>query len=178
MKNKILLLSATNYEHNHEEIHGIPIHIIGIGRVNAALNTYKLIQKYKPDYVVEFGSCGNLKDHKVGEVLEVGTVYDDFYGGPVSNHPPIEISDSNIKLFSTDTFFEKGAQYSNHYSKMVDECNIIEMEGYSIAKVCSSENISLSLYKWVSDDGSNSEWLENAKAGFENFKIIFKEKFL
>ena len=61
---------------------------------------------------------------------------------------------------------------------MVDECNIIEMEGYSIAKVCSSENISLSLYKWVSDDGSNSEWLENAKAGFENFKIIFKEKFL
>ena len=46
MKNKILLLSATNYEHNHEEIHGIPIYIIGIGRVNAALNTYKLIQKY------------------------------------------------------------------------------------------------------------------------------------
>ena len=84
MSSNILLLSATDYEHNQKELYGIPIHIIGIGRVNAALNTYKLIQKYKPNQVIQFGSCGNLKDHKVGDILEVGTVYDDFYGGPVS----------------------------------------------------------------------------------------------
>lgn len=176
MSNNILLLSATDYEHNQKELYGIPIHIIGIGRVNAALNTYKLIQKYKPDHVIQFGSCGNLKDHKVGDVLEVGTVYDDFYGGPVSNHEAISISDSKIKLFSTDTFYEHGQVFSKHYTKMIEECDIIEMEGYSIAKVCKTEGIPLSLYKWVSDDGSNDEWLKNAKAGFENFKLKFKNK--
>ena len=44
----ILLISATKLEHHDTDINGIPIHIIGVGRVNAALNTYKLIKKYKP----------------------------------------------------------------------------------------------------------------------------------
>ena len=157
MKNKILLLSATNYEHNHEEIHGIPIHIIGIGRVNAALNTYKLIQKYKPDHVVEFGSCGNLKDHKVGEVLEVGTVYDDFYGGPVSNHPPIEISDSNIKLFSTDTFFEKIYQLMPGHDAFIDF----------------NENYDVKPFQWF-----NPSKEENKNLDFKVAKSILKEKLL
>ena len=173
----ILLISATKLEHHDTDINGIPIHIIGIGKVKAAINTYKLIQKYKPDHIVEFGSCGNLKNHKVGEVLEVGSVYDDFYGGLVENHPPIEISDSNIKLFSTDTFYEKGGVYSNYYTGMLRECDIIEMEGYSIAKICESEGISLSLYKWVSDDGNLTSWIHNASIGYNNFKKVFNERF-
>lgn len=173
----ILLISATKLEHHDTDINGIPIHIIGIGKVEAAINTLKLIQKFQPDHVVEFGSCGNLKNHKVGEVLEVGSVYDDFYGGPVENHPPIEISDSNIKLFSTDTFYEKGGVYSNYYTGMLRECDIIEMEGYSIAKICESEGISLSLYKWVSDDGNVTSWIHNASIGYNNFKKVFNERF-
>ena len=36
---KILLLSATDLEHSQTEIHGVPILITGIGKVNAAVNT-------------------------------------------------------------------------------------------------------------------------------------------
>ena len=46
------------------------------------------------------------------------------------------------------------------------------MEGYSIAKVCQSENVSVSLYKWISDDGESSRWLANAAAGYNNFKNV------
>ena len=180
----ILLVSATKLEHHDSELFGIPIHIIGVGKVTAALNTYKLIQKHKmqngggkPTHVVNFGSCGNLSDHELGKVLEVGTVYDDFYGCVVPEHDPIKVSDSDINLFTTDTFYDSGAVYSNHYHDMIRKCDLVDMEGYSIAKVCQSENISLSLYKWVSDDGQRTAWLQNASKGYNNFKKVFYERF-
>tara|TARA_B110000977_G_scaffold112664_1_gene145921 strand:+ start:72 stop:614 length:543 start_codon:yes stop_codon:yes gene_type:complete len=168
----ILLVSATELEHGESDLFGIPIHIVGIGKVNAAVNTYKLIQKYKPDHVVNFGSCGNLKDYKVGEVLKIGKVYDDFYGCVVPEHRPIVIDDSPVKLFTTDIFYDTEAVYSNNYTKKIRKCDIVDMEGYSIAKVCMNENISVSLYKWISDDGDSSSWLKNATAGYNNFKTL------
>jgi len=171
----ILLVSATKAEHHKEEIFGIPINIIGIGKVEAAINTLKLIQKFQPDHVINFGSCGNLKNHAVGQVQKVGTVYDDFYGCIVPEHKPIVISDSPVKLFTTDLFYDTGAIYSNNYTEKIRKCDIVDMEGYSIAKVCMNENISVSLYKWVSDDGSSKDWEANAAVGYGNFKLILKE---
>ena len=56
---KVLLVSATDLEHGQSEIHGVPIHIIGIGKVNAAVNTTRLIKEHNPDIVINFGSCGS-----------------------------------------------------------------------------------------------------------------------
>ena len=174
----ILLVSATRLEHHDDSLFGIPIHIIGIGKVEAAINTLKLIQKFQPDHIVNFGSCGNLKDHKVGDVLEVGELHDDFYGCVVPEHDPIKINNSDIKLFTTDTFYDTDNYYSLHYNNMVKKCNLVDMEGYSIAKVAKNEGVKVSIYKWVSDDGSKSAWEENAASGYSNFKKIFKSKYI
>ena len=173
----ILLISATRLEHHDEELFGHKIHTIGVGKVEAALNTYKLIKEYKPDHVVNFGSCGSISFNRIGEVFEIGEVYDDFYGCVVPEHPSIKISDTKIKLFTTDTFYDSTAVYSNSYVENLRRCDLVDMEVYSIAKVCSSENISLSLYKWVSDDGNPASWLSNASIGYTNFKTVFNERF-
>lgn len=173
----ILLISATKLEHHDTDINGIPIHIIGIGKVESAINTLKLIQKFQPDHVVNFGSCGNLKDYNVGEILPIGTVYDDFYGCVVPEHDPIVISESPFKLFTTDTFYDSSAVYSNTYIDNVRKCDLVDMEGYSIAKVCLSENISVSLYKWISDSGDSTDWKANASIGYNNFKKFFNERY-
>lgn len=171
----ILLVSATKLEHHDNELFGIPIHIVGVGKVNAAINTYKLIKKYNPTKVINFGSCGNLKNHFVGEVYKIGEVYDDFYGCVVPEHEPITVNLSPYTLFTTDTFYDKFATYSDSYHQHINRCDFVDMEGYSIAKVCKDENISVSLYKWVSDDGSTEDWLPNASKGYNNFKVIFKQ---
>ena len=175
----ILLVSATKLEHHDTELFDIPIHIIGVGKVESALNIKKLIDNYKlthaggkPHHVINFGSCGNLKNHKVGEVLKVGEIHDDFYGCVVPEHLPIKVSDSPTKLFTTDIFYDTEGVYSNNYTTKVRKCDIVDMEGYSIAKVCQSENVSVSLYKWISDDGESSRWLANAAAGYNNFKNV------
>ena len=171
----ILLVSATKLEHHDDELFGIPIHIVGIGKINAAVNTLKLIQKFQPDIVVNFGSVGSLKDYKVGEVLEVGEVYNDFFAGDIHSYESIKLSDSNIKCFTTDTFYEYNQDYHHSYLHAVDNCDIVEMELYSIAKSCIAANKTLYSYKWISDDGSSNDWKTNAAIGYENFKVIFKE---
>ena len=176
----ILLISATKLEHHDTNINNVPIHIIGIGKVKAALNTYKLIQKYKPDHVINFGSCGNLGNSKVGQVLNIGEVHDDFFGCVVPHHEIIYLSESNTnqyKLFTTDTFYEHNKEYHEYYNRKIKECDVIDMEGYSIAKVCHEANISVSIYKWISDSGDSTDWKANAAIGYNNFKKLFIKQY-
>lgn len=178
----ILLVSATHLEHNDCEIEGVPIYQIGVGKVNSAINTLQLIKAKKPDIVINFGSCGNLSNLKPGDVHEIKMVYNDFYAGKLFSYQPIKLNtrnkDSNITCFSTDTFFETGEDYHHSYTFRRSRCDVAEMELYSVALVCQQENIPVYGYKWVSDDGEEGKWAENAAIGYNNFKKVFIENFL
>ena len=171
----ILLVSATKDEHGEDELFGYPIHIVGVGKVNATLNTAALIREYDPDYVVNFGSCGNLKDHKPGELLRVGMVYNDFYAGKLFKYIPHKMSDTGIKCLTTDTFLEKGEKYHHSYEFRISKCDIVDMELYGIACACLDAGKFLRSYKWVSDNGDADKWEENAKIGFDKFKVVLKK---
>lgn len=173
----ILLVSATKLEHHDDELFGIPIHIVGVGKVDAAINTTLLIKEHNPDIVVNFGSCGNLKTHRPGEVLEVGTVYNDFYAGTLYSYLPFRLSRSEIKCLSTDTFYEQNENYHHSYQYRVGSCDIVDMELYSIAYAARKADKFVHAYKWVSDDGDSSKWKENAALGYSKFKEIFQERF-
>ena len=171
----ILLVSATKLEHHDDELFGIPIHIIGIGKVEAAINIQKLFHEYDPDIVINFGSVGSLKDYKIGEILEVGMVYNDFYAGQIHSYKPIKLKKEGVKCFTTDTFYESKEDYHHSYNFRIDKCDIVDMKLYSIAKSCEYANKILYSYKWVSDDGTSTDWEANAAIGYENFKVVFKE---
>jgi adenosylhomocysteine nucleosidase len=177
---KIILVSATPLEHGGvREIHGLPVFQIGVGKINAASNLTEIIWREEPDIVINFGSCGNLKNHKVGDVLEVGKVYNNIdcrpfaeYGcTPYTNMCDIRLSNSDIKCFTTDQFYDNHrTDYSEKYLEMVNDCDIVDMECYALAYVSIQRGISFKSYKWVSDDGESDKWEENAKVGFDNFK--------
>jgi len=187
MKKEILFLCATELESDGLMILDQLVHITGIGKIAATMTTTSLIMKYNPELVINFGSCGGLQDnHKVGDILRVGIVHNDIdtrpfskYGfTPFSNIGPFVLSDTNIQCFSSDYFYHKTrTDYSDKYKEMVHKCNIIDMELYSIAQVCSNFNIKLESYKWISDDGSSTDWTENVKIGFKNFKNKIMKKY-
>lgn len=186
-KPKIILVSATPLEHGGvRELFGFPIFQVGIGKINAASNLTEILWNEEPDIVVNFGSCGNLKNHKVGEVLEVGTVYNNIdarpfaeYGcTPETNFCEIKLTKTNIKCFSTDQFYDSHRiDYSEKYLEMIDKCDVVDMECYALAQVCKQREIPFISFKWVSDDGDSSKWQENAAIGFENFKLKLQEYF-
>jgi adenosylhomocysteine nucleosidase len=47
--------------------------------------------------------------------------------------------------------------------------DLVDMESYSIAKVCKIFGFDFMAYKFVSDDGNSEEWKENHKTGAEIF---------
>jgi len=183
---KIILISATPLEHGGiKDIHGVPIFQTGIGKINSAMNLTRILELVKPDLVVNFGSCGNLKNHKVGEVIEVGTTYNNIdvrpfaeYGcTPETPNCELKLSDSGIKCFTTDQIYDNTrADYANKYLEMINTCDIVDMECYSLAYVCKEFGVDFKSYKWVSDDGDIDKWEENAAIGFQNFKNEFKYK--
>jgi len=179
---KTILVSATPIEHGGLiEINELPIFQVGIGKINSAMNMVDLIHNHQPDLIINFGSCGNLKNHKVGEVIEVGTVYNNIdarpfadYGcTPESSHCELKLSNSGIKCFTTDQIYDNTrTDYAEKYLEMIDKCDIVDMECYSLAYVCMKYGVDFKSYKWVSDDGNIDTWEENAAIGFENFKKI------
>jgi|MDTC01.3.fsa_nt_gb adenosylhomocysteine nucleosidase len=194
--NKIILISATPLEHGGiKDIHGVPIFQTGIGKINSAMNMTNILTSYsgntsyqnfeRTDLVINFGSCGNLKNHKVGEVIEVGTVYNNIdvrpfaeYGcTPETPNCELKLSDSGIKCFTTDQIYDNTrTDYANKYLEMINTCDIVDMECYSLAYVCKQFGVDFKSYKWVSDDGNIDTWEENAAIGFQNFKNEFKSK--
>jgi adenosylhomocysteine nucleosidase len=160
-----------------KEINGIPIIYCGVGKINASIGTFNAI-KMGFDEIINIGSCGS-KNYKVGEVIKIGKVFQDIDSSPISEYgitpfendsEYIEISDSNESCFTTDYFYDKNQinKYSPKYLEMINKCSVFDMESYSIAKICRIFDIKYNSYKWVSDDGNHSDWLNNCKLGFEN----------
>ena len=178
----ILLVSATDVEHSEKEIYGVPIHIVGIGKYNSAINTYKLVNDLNPDIVINFGSCANLSNYEPGTVLEVTDSINDFYAGEIYRYNNIKLNTKlgkdEVRCFSTDTFFEKNKTYPKPYQDNINSCHVAEMELYGIASICKLNDIPIYGYKWPSDDGDHLQWKINAAIGFQNFKQLFKTRFL
>lgn len=187
MTDNIILVSATPLEHGGlTNIDGVPIYQTGIGKTNSAMNMTKILMERKPGIVVNFGSCGNLRDYKVGQVIEVGTVHNNIdvrpfaeYGcTPADNICEIKLSNSGVNCFTTDQIYDNTrSDYAQKYLEMINSCDIVEMECYSLAYVCKQFNIPFYSYKWVSDDGNIHTWEENAAVGFNNFREFFLQKY-
>ena len=184
---KIILVSATPLERGGVNwIGNYPIFNVGIGKINSAMNMVDLIHQHQPEVVINFGSCGNLQNHKVGEVMEVGTVYNNVdarpfaeYGcTPESPYCEIKLSESGIDCFTTDQIYDNTrTDYARKYLEMINKCDIVDMECYSLAYVCKIFNTKFKSFKWVSDDGNVDTWEDNASIGFENFKKVLIEKY-
>ena len=180
---KIIFVTASALECGGEtEFCGLPIYEVGIGKINAAMNLTEIICREKPEVVVNFGSCGNLRDYKVGEVLEVGMVSNDIdtspflpYGCSSESQGLIILSESEVRCFSTDTVYDKSRKdYTGPYMAQINMfADIVDMECYALASVCQKFDVQFAAYKWISDDGDISNWAENAAAGYENFKQLW-----
>ena len=61
---------------------------------------------------------------------------------------------------------------------MIESCDIVDMELYSIAFCCKKMNVKLISIKWISDDGNSINWKKNNDVGFLKFKKVLRDKYL
>ncbi len=139
--------------------------ITGIGKVSAALSTQFIIDKYNPNVLINFGSVGAVNSNiKIGDyyivdkcaqfdfdVREIDPVplgyiqdYDKVF---FENYCP-NLTYNKTTLGTSDKFTSK--------KEVIDEvinmgCDIRDMEGASIAQVCTSNQVNLIILKGVTD---------------------------
>ncbi|MDF2552590.1 MAG: nucleosidase [Chryseobacterium sp.] len=160
--------------------------ITGIGKVNAAIELTKAIQKNKPKLIINLGSAGGIGFHK-GEIIcctqfiqrdmdARGLGFKKFET-PLSDIPII--LENGLKMDSLkEGICGSGDSFeTNHINT---EYNVIDMEAYPLALIARQENIPFLCLKYISDDaGSDAadDWSVQVHLASEAFrKILFNDE--
>ena len=163
-----------------EETPGLDyFYYIGVGKINATYNLLKLINKFKPNQVINFGSAGAIKKDTSGIVectkfyqrdMDVRGLLDLKLGEtPFDNINEIISSDKGYSCGSGDSFVNKQIEM---------EVDLVDMEAYALAKVCKLEGLKFRCFKYISDNAdsdASSDWIENCKRGAKLFQISAKD---
>lgn len=162
------------------------IQYTGVGKVNAAYHTMKSIQTYKPTMVINFGSAGAVRSDISG-LVQVSRVIQrdmDVQGlGFELGQTPFEIGEDSFELEDCSKIDNNrdgikvscstGDNFVSEEPKLTSD--IVDMELYAIAKICSRESVPLFSWKYISDkaDGNSpKDWESNVSRGVEAFKNI------
>ena len=162
------------------------IQYTGVGKVNAAYHTMKSIQTCKPTMVINFGSAGAVRSDISGLVLVSRVIQRDMdvQGlGFELGQTPFEIGEDSFELEDCSKIDNNrddikvscstGDNFVSEEPKLTSD--IVDMELYAIAKICSRESVPLFSWKYISDqaDGNSpKDWESNVSRGVEAFKNI------
>lgn len=132
----------------------------GVGKVNAASKAAQLIERHQPQHVVNFGTAGGITQ-PTGFYQATRFVQRDMLCGSLGFGPgqtPYE-ADAVIE-FGSGLTCSTGDDFVENPSLAIP-ADLVDMEAYAIAKVCQSNNIKFSCYKFVTDAANTTaadEW--------------------
>lgn len=152
---------------------------IGVGKVNAAINTSLLIEKYKPKRIINLGTAGGIKldtgIYRVNHVFQ-----HDVNLTSLGLEPGQILSDTNcfIDLKGHGYTCATGDIHVTEKHKMRLDCDMVDMEAYSIAKACLLTNTKVEIYKYISDqadENAATTWQQEVAAGENLYIQVLKD---
>lgn len=167
--------------------------ISGIGKVSAALATQAAIDKFAPEYVLNFGTAGGLGDrvkacgfYAVKRCCQHDfdlTDIDDVARGYIQDYDavyfPAETSGIDLPKVSLATADRFTCKPQDLAAVADMDCDVADMEGCAIAQVCLSDNVKFYCIKAVSDvigsDTQSGDFNANMKKIAEEFPAVIKK---
>ena len=140
--------------------------ISGVGKVNASLSTQAVIDRFSPEYIINFGTAGGANDNVEVFAYYIidGACQYDFDITAIENVPIGYISAFDTVLFKTytlnlDSFKTVSLATADRFSNKKEDiltvnsigCSLRDMEGGAIAEVCTANAIKLIMLKGVTD---------------------------
>ncbi len=134
----------------------------GVGKVNAAITAAKLIERYNPKRVFNFGTAGCISDLVPNKLYRINhfSQRDLYLSGCITEQEliaemsPILLNVNGVRLSTGDNFVTNSTGI---------EADLVDMEGYAIAKACKYADVEFICYKYISDMAD-----ENASQHFAN----------
>lgn len=163
--------------------HDLALMQCGIGKVNSALNTYRLIKAFGPDLVINSGVAGGCdRAMKIGSLFIARSVaYHDVWCGPgteigtadgferflVADPKLIETAEAHLKgdnirygLICSGDAFISSAEEVERIKAAFPEALACDMESASIAQTCVDCGVPFGIVRVVSDTPGSGENIE------------------
>lgn len=172
MMNDLILIALPDEAPLLEGYRGVKF--TGLGKINAAFNAARLIERVKPTRVFNFGTAGGITVgpgfYKCTTFIERDMIISDM--GNVYHHVlgPITTGEDGLRLSTGDNFVTDPS--------LITDADLVDMEGYAIARVCKALDIEFHCYKYVSDHAdsdANEHWLANVHKGQDHYIRVLNE---
>lgn len=199
MEKERALISPMLKSPHEEEYEGLPVSLgniggnevllsrCGIGKVNSAINTYKIIKGFKPDLLINTGVAGGASmQTEIGDLLVADYVaYHDVWCGPGTQpgvadgmdvfmecdpdiirlaHDILDGKRLQVGLICSGDRFISEENEVMEIRKLFPEVLAVDMESASIAQVCCMEGVKFNIIRVISDtpgSGRNMEQYKN-----------------
>lgn len=155
------------------------VHVVGVGKVNAAVNLTRLIYRYHPRRVINLGTAGGITVgagiHRINRVVQ-----HDVNLIPLGLEPGYQLNDDHsiIDLPGSGLTCATGDLFVTEPDKIRVTCDVVDMEAYSVARVCKEMHIECEIWKYISDNASGDSpdtWQKEVKSGIESYEQILND---
>jgi adenosylhomocysteine nucleosidase len=143
-------------------------HLTGVGKVNAALAAARLIERHRPKRIWNFGTAGGITVgagiHRCTRFVQRDMLVSAL--GFLPGHTPYEdghlldLGGEGLLCGSGDSFVTD--------PELSVPSDLVDMEGYAVAKACQRAGVELMCFKFISDRAdavSSGDWRANVHAG-------------
>ena len=159
-KKDILILVALKKEIPKNFLNDFNVIYTGVGKVNASFAIYDSYLKFKPLFIINYGSAGALNKNLSG-LIKVTSFYDrDAY----STSKKIITNKDGLSCATGESVLD---------NDMKIRSDLVDMEAYVYAKFSQKFNIDFACYKFVSDYADKKSlkfWSKELLVGAELFK--------
>ena len=168
-----LLVVALDEEATHLHEHGLPILVTGAGKVIAAVAVATFLGQHRPSSVVNLGTAGALREgldgtHVVARVTQHDLDNDALFAlTGLRFGDPIEMGSGGgpaaVTLTTGDAFISDPAARD----RLAAHADLVDMEGYAVARAATAAGIPVVLVKQVSDQAGSEaamSWQESVDA--------------
>ena len=151
-----LLVVALEEEATHLHISELPVLVTGVGKICAASALSAVLSRRRPSRLVNLGTAGALKDglagtHVVGRVIQhdfddrgIHALTGEHFGAP------IDLGSAGPVLASGDVFIND----TEARGRLAAQADLVDMEGYAVARVAREFGLDVMLVKEISDGAS------------------------
>jgi|TARA_X000001036_G_scaffold327472_1_gene306008 adenosylhomocysteine nucleosidase len=147
----------------------------GVGKVNAALTAGKLIERYQPRTVWNFGTAGGIR--MIQGIHEMKNFVERDKGKCPESIEIMLPTDPKIISFGVGNTCSTGDNFVTD-PDLEDPAHVVDMEAYAIAKACMNQQVDFRCFKYVSDqanEGADTDWLKNIADGEEHYINVFQQ---
>lgn len=179
-----LMMALPNESKGLFEQAGIEVHYSGIGKVNAAFKAFEVIQKTGCKVLLNLGTAGSshFDAHALVEVTQF--VQRDMDVSPLGFAVGVTpMDDDHPAEIRLDSYFQHlpagicGTGDSFEIGQPKVPCNLVDMEGYAIAKVCKKLGVRLVSVKYITDGANETahlDWEENLLLGARKLLELYQ----